>query len=422
MSSIKYETDQTFPFPELHLANPTGLQGGAYFSKLKLGEKKVFIQMPKCETKNGIHRTGKKIYTDLMFKTSNEAFDEWVHNLSTRVKSLIYDKKDIWFQNEMTYDDIEYHWQNILRTYKKNYVLLRCIIKKPRNINRKELVMVYDEDENIISLDGIKSDSSIIPLLEITGLKFTSQSFLLEFALKQVMVLNETDGSECLISVAKSSPTTNTEIQNIAASIQTTTKSKTSSENSAEQDDSLEIDHTLNKNIESEKFIEQSLLELNKQISLGNLEIIKEKKTNESMSDREVVKTPDNGENKENIVLEIKPFVKSDDDINKGDKAEYLEKSVYDDSRGGDKNVNSNTLEKKAINEVKLEYPDTGDIIALKKPDEVYLAIYKEAKRKATEAKRAAIQAYLEVKRIKNKYMLDEVESSDDEYEMPTYE
>ena len=161
---------------------------------------------------------------------------------------------------------------------------------------------------------------------------------------------------------------------------------------------------------------------MDKQTSLGNLETIKEKKTNESMSDREVIKTPDNGENKENIVLEIKPFVKSDDDINKGDKAEYLEKSVYDDSRG-DKNVsNSNTLEKKAINEVKLEYPDTGDIIALKKPDEVYLAIYKEAKRKATEAKRAAIQAYLEVKRIKNKYMLDEVESSDDEYEMPTYE
>ena len=39
--------------------------------------------MPKCETKNGIHRTGKKIYTDLMFDTiSNERFDEWVQNLS----------------------------------------------------------------------------------------------------------------------------------------------------------------------------------------------------------------------------------------------------------------------------------------------------------------------------------------------------
>ena len=53
--------------------------------------------------------------------------------------------------------------------------------------------MVYDEDENIISLDDIKK--RIVPLflfLRLTGLKFTTQSFLLEFALKQVMVLNET--------------------------------------------------------------------------------------------------------------------------------------------------------------------------------------------------------------------------------------
>ena len=69
-----------------------------------------------------------------------------------------------------------------------------------------------------------------------------------------------------------------------------------------------------------------------------------------------------------------------------------------------------------------MKFPDEDDdIIALKKPDEVYMAIYKEAKRKAKEAKRAAIQAYLEAKRIKNKYMLDEIESSDDEFELGTY-
>ena len=188
MSITKYETNQSFPFSELYLANPTGLQGGAYFSKLKINDKKILIQMPKCETKNGIHRTGKKIYADLMFHANNEKFNEWVQNVSERVKNLIYEKKDLWFQNDMSYDDIEYHWQNILRTYKKNYVLLRCLIKKPKNINRNELVMVYDEDENIVSLSDIQSDTHIIPLLEITGLKFTTQSFLLEFALKQVMI------------------------------------------------------------------------------------------------------------------------------------------------------------------------------------------------------------------------------------------
>ena len=78
----------------------------------------------------------------------------------------------------------------------------------------------------------------------------------------------------------------------------------------------------------------------------------------------------------------------------------------------------SNTLEEKDhLVEINLEYPTDDNNIKLKNPNEVYLEIYKEAKRRATEAKRAAIQAYLEVKRIKQKYMLDAIESSDEEIE-----
>ena len=370
---MKYDTNNDFPFKDLCLANPTGLQGGAYFSKLKVEERKVLIQMPKCETKNGIHRTGKKIYTDLMFDIKNETFAQWIQDLSTRVKSLIYDKKDLWFQTELTYDDIEYHWQNILRTYKKNNVLLRCIIKKPKNISRKELVMVYDEDENIISLDDIKSGTPIIPLLEITGLKFTTQSFLLEFALKQVMVLNEiTESKQCLISIKKPK-SVSTEALGIAT--------------------------------ENDSLVEDVPVKDEQQTSLGNYEI-----------DNKKIAGADIG----NIDLEVTPL--HDPPILDISLQEHLEKKIEKTTVKENLFNNSNTLEKQDINEVNLIFPDVDDdIIALKKPDEVYMAIYKEAKRKAKEAKRAAIQAYLEAKRIKNKYMLDEIESSDDEFELGTY-
>ena len=56
-----------FTFSSLTLANPQGLQGGAYFSKLRVGGESVLIQTPKCYTKNGIHKTEKKIYCDLLF-------------------------------------------------------------------------------------------------------------------------------------------------------------------------------------------------------------------------------------------------------------------------------------------------------------------------------------------------------------------
>jgi len=395
---MKYDTNKDFPFKDLCLANPTGLQGGAYFSRFKVEERKVLIQMPKCETKNGIHRTGKKIYTDLMFDIKNETFAQWTQDLSTRVKSLIYDKKDLWFQNEMTYDDIEYHWQNILRTYKKNNVLLRCIIKKPKNISRKELVMVYDEDENIISLDDIKSGTPIIPLLEITGLKFTTQSFLLEFALKQVMVLNEiTESKRCLISIKKPEGETtvsdNEQHKNITE--------PTEAVGMAKENNSLEENEV--KNIQDAN---QSTTILDgQQTSLGNYDV-----------DNKKISGADIG----NITLEVTPL--HDPPLLDISPQEHLEKKIEKTTVKENHFNNSNTLEKQDINEVNLKFPDEDDdIIALKKPDEVYMAIYKEAKRKAKEAKRAAIQAYLEAKRIKNKYMLDEIESSDDEFELGTY-
>ena len=46
---------------------------------------------------------------------------------------------------------------------------------------------------------------------------------------------------------------------------------------------------------------------------------------------------------------------------------------------------------------------------------------YKEAKKKAKEAKKAAVQAYLEAKRIKSLYLLDEIESSDEEFDISEY-
>ena len=58
--------DKDFPFSKLTLANPQSIQGGAYFSKIRISGEPVIIQTPKSLTKNGIHKTEKKIYCDVM--------------------------------------------------------------------------------------------------------------------------------------------------------------------------------------------------------------------------------------------------------------------------------------------------------------------------------------------------------------------
>jgi hypothetical protein len=73
MSSQIYTFDKTtFPIDDIALANPQGLQGGAFFSKLKLLGNNITMQTPKCKTKNGIVKTEKKIYCDLMFENDDD--------------------------------------------------------------------------------------------------------------------------------------------------------------------------------------------------------------------------------------------------------------------------------------------------------------------------------------------------------------
>ena len=77
---------------------------------------------------------------------------------------------------------------------------------------------------------------------------------------------------------------------------------------------------------------------------------------------------------------------------------------------------NDESLEKTdKLDEVTLTITDDSDILKLKQPNEVYMEIYKEVRRRAKIARQKAIEAYLEVKRIKSLYMLEEIEDSEDD-------
>ena len=67
------------------------------------------------------------------------------------------------------------------------------------------------------------------------------------------------------------------------------------------------------------------------------------------------------------------------------------------------------------IDELKVE--NGLETLTLKKPNEVYFELYREARTKAKQAKKAAIIAYLEAKNIKKTYMLDELNESDSDFD-----
>ena len=56
---------------------------------LKVGNNDFLIQTPKIITKSGIHKTGKKVYSDLLIGQENMDFINYMVEIEERVKELI---------------------------------------------------------------------------------------------------------------------------------------------------------------------------------------------------------------------------------------------------------------------------------------------------------------------------------------------
>ena len=247
MTSIVHEANQEYPFQQLSLANPHGVQGGAYFSKLLLNEETpCLFQTPKCLTKNGIVRTGKKTYCDLIISANNDTFVNFLQEFEKTIQHLIYEKRNLWFHNEMEMENIEYFFNPILRTYKKQYII-RAYVQQPKHIKNLKSLQIYDENENRLFLNDVTKETKIISIVEGLGIKFTSSSFHLELCLRQVMVLEDKPIFEkCLIQTGRSSLISSRPIQPRASPSKSpppllTLKKKEDSGGAAEDNP---IDHT----------------------------------------------------------------------------------------------------------------------------------------------------------------------------------
>ena len=378
-----------FDFSNISLKNPKPIQGGSFLSSIKNNNNALIIQTPKIKTKKGITHTNKHVYTDLVFENDDDTFIEWVENLQERVRNIILEKSENWFHEPVTLDEIEYNWNNSLRTYKQTKQLLRTFIHKNKGIS-SNVLKIYDSDYKTKHVNDITNETSIICILEVIGLKFSNTSFQLDFCLRQVMILDDHPiFNEPLIKIS----TKKVANKNVGE------KNVLFKESEVENEITLEKLETIKpENLES---VNQDLdpLDLSNNIA-KDLEKVEKLSTDLS----------NNSVQSDNISLSNEV-----DSVN--DKISQFTKEVNE--------VNLDDLEKKAepletkkdsneLQEVNLTF-DEEDKITLKNPNEIYLDIYRQAREKAKKAKQEAIKAYLEAKRIKELYMLEIVDSSEDE-------
>ncbi len=141
-------------FSSIKLKTPKPLQGGTFFAPIQGENKIILIQTPKCLTKNGIHKTGKKTYTDLKFNTENKNLITWIEELEKHVRNIIYEKRYNWFHDEPSMDEIEYLWNTSVRQNRNSY-LIRAFIQRFKNL---EQIQIWNENNEEISIDDIEDE------------------------------------------------------------------------------------------------------------------------------------------------------------------------------------------------------------------------------------------------------------------------
>ena len=138
--------NNAFDFNRITLANPEPIQSGNYFTKITLeNNKPLCIQMPKCITKQGLVETKGNKYCDLMYsRNDNEELITWLEKLEYVCQDKLNEKKELWFQTELSRDDIESMMSPIMRMYQSGkYVLIRITLNQQK-INGLDRSIAYN--------------------------------------------------------------------------------------------------------------------------------------------------------------------------------------------------------------------------------------------------------------------------------------
>ena len=144
-----FEANASLNFESISLANPQPVQGGSFFTRATLdNDKPIYIQLPKCYTKNGIIQTKRGKYSDLLYEKNNqEELIEWALTLEKTTQQKIFDKKNTWFHNELSLDDIETMMSPIFRLYKSGTkLLIRSYIDISQH-NNSDKCLAYNEQK-----------------------------------------------------------------------------------------------------------------------------------------------------------------------------------------------------------------------------------------------------------------------------------
>lgn len=337
----------SYDFSQLTCISPTLISGGHYFIRIlqNTGQKPFYIQPPKCTTKQGIIKSGKKMYCDLLFKHEDEQFTEFLEGLESFCRTKIFQNKDKWFDSDLSEEDIEESFTPTAKLYKSGK-LHSVRVNIPIRMGKCSL-KIYNEDEQDIDIDTVKENIQLMTILEVQGIRCSARNFQIDMEVKQMMTLKPVDMFEkCVFAKPSSLAKKEVVLEKVPDVVEDNDVSKVNDE------DTIQID--------------------NAEDQMEDVVDLDEMEEMEEMEEQE-----------------------NEDTIKK------IEEPLADPILG--------------LNEVELDISNVEGEMRLKKRNDVYYDMYKEAKRKARIARDFAIASYLEARQIRHNFLEDDEMSDDDE-------
>jgi len=346
------EPNASFDFSQISCISPSSLSGGNYFIRtLTKKQEPLYIQSPKCLTKQGIVKSGKKMYCDLLFKHEDESFLEFLESLESFCHKQIFANRDKWFDAGLTITDIENCFVCPTKSFKSGKIhLLRTNV--PIRLGKCDM-RIFNELEQDVPIEAVTDTTNVVTILEIQGIRCLARNFQIDLEIKQMMILKPKDIFEKCV-FGKTGDAKNEVI---------------SPEEEKIEDTIHEIKYPIHEIEDPIHEIEDPIHEI------------------------------------EDPIHEIEDFVTDEKEGPSPEKVcepYHITETEMTDTNG----LCEVTLE--------LSENDKSEI-KLKKPNEVYYEMYKKAKKKAQIARDIAIASYLSANQIKHNYLKEEYFSDEEE-------
>ncbi len=366
MSEI-YTPNDNFNFNKINLLSPVN-HNGSYFIKFRVNDNPLYIQPPKCKTKQGIFKSGKKIHCDLLYTNENEQFVRWIENLEIYCRKIMFENREKWFETVLDENDIETYFTSPFKVVKSGkFYLMR--VNVPSVLGNCAL-KAYNENGEEIEIESIKENMEIMNVLEIQGIKCLARNFQIEMEIKQIMLLNNSNIFEkCIFNTKKVD---------------------------SEEKSSQKIPEKLNEESNSNSLVNNFI-----EISDEKLPIL-ENKSFESLNREDEVDLS-KSENLESETIQI-------EELSEPTNIESLPKNIEENLSYEKDIINDGIIEV----DFDLDKLSNSETVEVKEQKDIYYEMYVEAKRKAKIARDLAISSYLEAKKIKNIYMIQDSDSDID--------